>query len=143
MPSTDTVPDRDMAEWFLKWLDHTATEFTFQVFDDNKERADKKLAKVLHGTLNARFAELCRHNANGCGISVTINETDLKGRSAATIKRVRAVFLDLDRTPIDPVLSCKLAPHIIVESSPGKFQVFWLTKDLPKDRFSAVQSALA
>jgi hypothetical protein len=86
--------DRDSAERFLTALDQDATFFTFQTFDDNRERKKafdkanvqrKKEGKsklpdpyvrVLHGTLKKYWDELARLNEIGAGIFVTINETD-------------------------------------------------------------------
>ena len=59
------------------------------------------------------------------------------------MQRVRAVFLDLDGAPLAPVLKAGLDPHVVVESSPGKFHIYWLTDDCPLDQFERVQRALA
>src|SRR5262245_34977334 len=88
--------DRDMAERFLRALDPEATRFTFQTFDDNKDRKDKSVARVLHGTLAEHWGTLVKLNEQGAGIFVTINRTDLKGRTAENITGIRAVFVDLD-----------------------------------------------
>jgi hypothetical protein len=40
--------NRADAERFLAALDPHATRWTFQTFDDNKKRNDKKLARVFH-----------------------------------------------------------------------------------------------
>jgi hypothetical protein len=42
-------------------------------------------------------------NREGAGVFVTVNETDLKGRTAKNITSVRAVFVDLDGAPLEPV----------------------------------------
>ena len=72
------------AECFLKALDPAATQFTFQTFDDDQEREDKVLAKILHGTLTEHFAYLEQLNAVRAGAYVTVNETDLAGRRPRT-----------------------------------------------------------
>jgi len=56
---------------------------------------------------------------------------------------VRAVFVDLDGAPLEPVLTCGLEPHIVCESSPGRFHAYWLCDDCPLDKFESVQRALA
>jgi AAA domain/RepB DNA-primase N-terminal domain/Primase C terminal 2 (PriCT-2) len=137
--------DRTEAESFLRTLDPEATRWTFQTFDDDKERKNKKLARVIHGTLAERWEELRRLNAQGAGIFVTINETDLKGRSAENIIRIRSLFIDLDGAPLEPVIADSLLthPHIISESSPGKWQCFHLMKGVKKENFKALQLELA
>ena len=111
-------------EQFLTFLAEGVDGFTFQTFDDNKQRKNPSLTRLLHGTLVENFEELCRLNALGAGIFVTVNETDLKGRTKANIVNVRAVFQEADRLGI-PVPS--LEPHIVVQTSPGKFHRYWLT----------------
>jgi hypothetical protein len=114
------------AEQFLTLLAEGVEAFTFQTFDDNKHRKDSALTRLLHGTLGQHFDELCRLNGLGAGIFVTVNETDLKGRTKANIVNVRAVFQEADRhgVPTPP-----LTPHIVVETSAGKFHRYWLTRE--------------
>ena len=79
----------------------------------------------------------------GAGVFVTINGTDGAGRKAANIVPVRAVFVDLDGAPFEPVLACPPPPHIAVESSPGRYHAYWLVRDLPLERFAPLQKAIA
>ncbi|WP_395710470.1 PriCT-2 domain-containing protein [Reyranella sp.] len=131
------------ARRFLKALDPDARCFTFQTFDDNAERKDPRLAHVYHESLESSSLAYFNDASRGAGAFVTINETNLRGRHAADIVRVRAVFVDLDGAPLEPVRVFDKKPHIIVESSPGRWHAYWLVKDLPLDQFEAVQRALA
>ena len=79
--------DRSAAERFLQLLDPTTDRFTFQTFVDAKG-GSKKLARILHGTLDELWDELVRLNNAGAGIYVTVNETDFKGRTKKNILRV-------------------------------------------------------
>jgi AAA domain/Primase C terminal 2 (PriCT-2) len=132
--------DRDAAAAFLSALDPKTDKFTFQTFDDDYDRKDPALAKVLHGTLPERWDELCRLNAKGAGIFTTINETNLKGRSANDVVRVRALFVDCDEPGPRP--EWHLPPHVQVESSPDKWHGYWLVKDCELDYFKTVQGLL-
>lgn len=116
--------------------------FTFQTFDDKKTN-DTSLIKMLHGTFEECQEALVRLNNKGAGIFVTVNETDLKGRSKGNIKKIRAIFVDLDGSPLEPILSYEQPPHIIVESSPGKWHAYWLIDNLPLSEFESHQRALA
>lgn len=82
--------DKAMAGRFLAGLDPTATKFTFQFFADSGDSHPQ----VFHGTLEEVWSKVLMFNApqRGAGAYVTINETDLKGRKAENIVRVRALF---------------------------------------------------
>jgi hypothetical protein len=53
------------------------------------------------------------------------------------IKKVRAVFADLDGAPLDPTL--EYHPSLIVESSPGRYHTYWFTEDTPLNGFTILQ----
>ncbi|MGC6521801.1 MAG: phage/plasmid primase, P4 family [Candidatus Micropelagos thuwalensis] len=137
MSIKDTSPCIETTQSFLETLSSSG-EFTFQTFDDNQMRKDKKLVRIYHGRIEEHYEALIELNGNGAGVFVTINETDLRGRKLENIENVRAVFADLDGAPLEPVLKHVLEPHIIVESSPNRWHCYWLCK-LSKDDFSAVQ----
>jgi Protein of unknown function (DUF3631)/RepB DNA-primase from phage plasmid len=139
-----TSPELDQARRFLTLLDEEAPAFCFQLATDAepKPRPDH-LAKVINlppGNLKA----LAVRNGNGAAVWVMINEGDGgKVRRKENVRRVRAVFADLDGSPLQPVMACELEPHIVVESSPGRFHAYWLTDGLPLDRFEGVQRRIA
>lgn len=140
-PNTDRGADLDEAARFLTLLDPFATRFTFQTFDDRGE--DRGLARILHGTLDQCATELQRLNARGAGVYVTVNETDLTGRQTGNIVAVRAVFADLDGTPLEQALAASpIPPHWIVNSSPGKFHLYWRCDGVALEQFSAIQKAI-
>ena len=115
---------------------------TFQTFDDSRVKR-KPLNKVLHGALDRHGDTLQSLNDRGAGVFVMVNAGDLKGRKADNVQRVRAVFVDLDGAPVEPVLAGPLQPHVVIQSSPGKYHAYWLTDGLPCGEFRAVQEMLA
>lgn len=128
------------AERFLQALD-PAGQFTFQTFDDTP-RNDTYLARVFQGTFGEHRDELARLNSAGAGVFITPNKTDGRGRKTENITGVRAVFLDLDGTPLPE--EWPIEPHLIIESSPERFHAYWLLDPgFPLDRFEGVQKALA
>jgi RecA-family ATPase len=129
----------DEAHRFLGLLDPNATEFTFQTFDDNKERKDPALIRVLHGSLEERASQLIALNERGAGIFVTINETDGNGRKVENIVRVRAIWQE-DDSGWSGTLPIK--PSIVVESSPSKFHRYWLVDGLSEADFAAVMERM-
>jgi hypothetical protein len=137
-----TACDIAEAARFLKLLDPTATEFEFRTFDDNKNRKDKNLTRTFFGSLAQHGAKLNRLNDKGAGVFVVINETNGVGRETENIIRVRALFVDLDGAPLAPVMAAKLKPHIVIESSPERWHVYWRVDNMPLDNFTPVQRAL-
>jgi hypothetical protein len=136
-----TTPDLDQARRFLSLLDPDAETFTFQTFDDSK-LGRGHLAKILHGTLDELAPQLTALQKGGAGVFVTVNETDGQGRKAENIRRVRSAFVDLDGSPVQPVMACNLEPHIVVESSPGKFHAYWIAHRLKLESFGQIQKSL-
>jgi RepB DNA-primase from phage plasmid len=119
-------------------------EFTFQTLDDNQMRADKQLNRRLRGRLEDVADELERLNQRGAGIYVTVNKIRPGRRLAANVTGVRALFVDLDGAPLKPVWDWKLTPHIVVESSPGKYHVYWRADGSVRlEDFSGLQRKLA
>ena len=136
--------DLNLAQRFLTLLSQCdeADAFTFQIFSEGKSSSGA-YAKILHGTLAELSEDLTQANLNGCGIFVTINRTDGKGRKNENIVGIRAVFVDLDGAPLQPVLDAPLSPHIVIESSSGRYHAYWIIEDLACDEFTSIQKELA
>ncbi len=143
-------PDITQAAAFLALLDSSPNaQFTFQTFDDKKS-GKKFLNQCFHGTLAQHAEKLIKLNLQGAGVCVMVNEGDsvvreggASSRSSANVKRVRAVFVDLDGAPIEPVLAAALKPQIVVETSPKKYHAYWPVIDFPIERFTSIQAELA
>lgn len=131
----------DDAERFLSALAPDGA-LTFQTFDDAK-LGRKDLTRVLHGSYQRNAAKLDGLNANGAGCFVMVNRGDCKGRKTTSVQAVRALFLDLDGSPLDPVLNAPLRPAIVCETSPGKFHAYWPIAGVPLVDFKRAQQALA
>jgi hypothetical protein len=136
------------AKKFLDILDASGV-FTFQTFDDDKDRKDHHLARVFHGTLEQHTEDLFRLQACGAGVFVMINRGDgviHPGRSTcrtkANVVAVRSLFADLDGAPLQPVLAA-MQPDIVVESSRERWHCYWLTDDCPLGEFTLRQQQIA
>jgi len=148
-------PHFDECKIFIHKLAGKNAQFTFQTFDDVEvwdeakqkavKRMDKNLVRVLHGTFNEHKHALAALNKRGAGVFVAINQTDLKGIKQENILKVRALFVDLDGSPIQPILDLPedLQPHIIIESSPNRWHAYWLVDNCSLEQFPHVQRALA
>ena len=123
----------------------------FQAIVDKKGAPhDGKLNRVAHGSLEEHADMLISLNLQGAGVFVMVNEGDgvthAGNKTCRTIKnvvRVRAAFVDLDGSPLDPVLVAPVPPSIIVESSPNRWHTYWQLHDCPLEQFKPIQIALA
>ena len=139
-----TMSDVDVRQ-AARFLDFMAEgePVTFQTFDDGPEPKRGYLARILHGDLDQQADALAKLNDSGAGIFWMVNFGDGKGRTTANVTGVRCAFLDLDGAPLQPVLAAGVEPHAVVESSHGKWHVYWQVTGCPLDKFKAVQLALA
>jgi hypothetical protein len=142
------APNITQAEKFLHLLDPNGV-FTFQTFDDDKQRKIPALPRVLHGGLQQHLAKLTTLQQQGAGVFVMVNKGDgvirpeaKTCRTGKNVVEVRALFVDLDGAPLEPVQN-DLHPDIIVESSPGRYHAYWLTHDCPLSEFTPRQKQIA
>ncbi|MGZ8217876.1 AAA family ATPase [Methylomagnum sp.] len=150
----DLAPNLAEARRFLEVLDEGAEAFTFQTFDDDKDRKARGMeeakqrgekdrdpyARILHGTLEQHAAKLTELQAHGAGVFVMVQEGDGHGRTNANVTRIRAVFIEDDGDSAGR--EYPLEPHLIVESSPGKRHVYFLVDGLTVPEFRGVQERL-
>lgn len=128
---------------FAAWLAAAdEADLTWQYFADG-EAGEAMFPGHLHGSLRDLQTQLIALNARGAGIFAMVNEGDGRGRSAAHVRRVRALFVDLDGAPLEPLLSCPVVPHLIVESSTGRWHAYWKVDDCALEQFKPIQRALA
>ncbi|MCK5916330.1 MAG: PriCT-2 domain-containing protein, partial [Deltaproteobacteria bacterium] len=130
--------------------------FTFQTFDDRKVKGkiknkDKDLTSIFHCQLS-RLEPLLKTNVDprvqrGAGLFVMVNQGDRQGRKTKNVTKVRAVFLDLDENgeaALQKLRDCPEIPnpHLIIETSPSRYHVYWLVYDMELDDFKPVQKEL-
>lgn len=124
-----------------RFLAELSGRLTFQTFDDRKTDEGRHLARVLHST-----EQLVELNGRGAGIFVMINEGDGHGRELKNVQRVRAFTSDFDNPDAPPPAHLPLEESIRVETSRGKYQLWWLLEDgiaLTNEEFNAQQEAIA
>lgn len=66
---------------------------------------------------------------------------DAKKRKAQDVESIAAIWIDLDGVALPE--NFPLTPTAIVESSEGKYHVYWAVNDVPLDDFPVIQKALA
>jgi hypothetical protein len=131
------VPDFEAAAEFLAQLDPNTTDFCFRTFDDDKLRANPNLKGKFNGTMKEHFDVLSVKSSFGAGVFVVVNEG---GQSAEEITRVRYIFVDTDGAPLEPIVKA-LPPHMLIQSSPGRYHVYWRATGVPLEQFGAIQKA--
>ena len=135
--------DLEQAARFLEML-AGPEQVAFQTFADRKDiERPHSLARILHGTLEQHAEELVRLNSIGAAIFVMVNQGDGKGRSAENVLGVRALFVDLDGAPLEPVLEAPLKADVIVETSPGRYHAYFMVDGIELQEFSYFQQELA
>lgn len=140
VPKLAPVPDD--AEAILDLL-APGEPVTFQTFGEGAAKGAHGLNRVMHGTLAEHRLTLDALNVRGAGVFWMVNAGDGKGRKARNVQRVRALFVDLDGSPLEPVMDSPLASHAIVESSPGRWHAYWRIADCSLADFAPLQKALA
>ncbi len=163
------IVDSDEAYDFLCFFAHANVEklvHTFQMFADDPnlrkqipvpckhrpssscdcKRRFKTVDPLLfagHGDFDENFEDLKEGNIAGAGVFFTPNEMDGKGRRAENLRRIRCVFAELDQGL--PNKDWPLKPSLMVESSKGRFHVYWLVEEgteLTPKQFRAVMERL-
>jgi hypothetical protein len=138
----------DMARKFLSALAPEGT-ITFQTLCTNKgaiasnRQMAWRLNRTKHGCLAEHAETLIRLNQKGACIFVMVNLGDGSGRSAQNVMKIRAIFVDLDGSPLEPVLAAAIPPSIVVQSSSGRFHAYWLVNGMPVRDFKPAQQVLA
>jgi len=122
-------------------IDPQDTCFCFQVFPDCPDCTVRPFH--ITGTLHDHAQRLIDANMHGGGVFVTVNKTDGKGRKAANITAVRALFVDLDGSPLEPVRHWEPRANLIINSSSGRFHAYWILKNIPPESFRNLQKTLA
>lgn len=117
--------------------------WTFQTFGEGEAEGRPRLARVLHGRLEGLYPVLESLSQRGAGVFFVPNRTDGRGRKAENVVEVRALFLDLDGSPLEPVLERAPSPTAVVETSPGRYHVYWRVEDIPLEVFPFAQKRLA
>ena len=145
LPAVKKAPDVVQSKRFLDALcgcvDSSTVQFTFQLYSEAKD-CDYK-GYHLTGTFEELEVRLVSANRHGLAVAVMVNKTDGKGRKKENVTTVRALFVDLDGSPLCPVESSKARPHLVIETSPGRFHAYWLVENCSLSEFKLLQLALA
>lgn len=118
----------EQARGFLDLL-YPPSEITFQTFANSANCCVRP--EILCGTIDQHWDYLQRANAEGAGVYCMVNRGDGAWRSNHNMTEITNFFLDLDGSPLDPVLKGPIKPHAVIETSPGHYQVWWKIESIP------------
>jgi hypothetical protein len=130
----------------IKFLELFGASHCFQWFDDTKSgRVHPGHAHLSLDTTTENL--LSQTNSQGGGIYFVVNQTDGSGRRRENIVAPRALFLDLDGSPLEPVLEGLVRPSAVIQTSIvngiPKYHAYWICKNIPLNEWSSTQRALA
>jgi hypothetical protein len=128
----------DATRWLAGLFISPHDPVTWQTFDD--KGADPSLAQHFTGDVGQSWQRLRELNHQGAGVFAMVNEGDGRGRATRNVRRVRALFIDVDRAQRPP--SAHLRPSMVVASGRG-WHLYWCVADCPIDRFKPLQKRLA
>jgi hypothetical protein len=136
-PSNWTAEQHTKA--FLMLMGGLEVEHPFRTFNDRDRTSVPALTRKLSGRFEDQAATLQQLNENGAGVFAVINKG---GHRDTDITSVTAVFADTDGAPLEPIVEA-LPPHCVVNTSPGKFHIYWRVVDFPLDQFKPAQIHIA
>lgn len=127
------------------FLDLFGNDHFFRLFGD-KEDSDIPIKTFPHvpSNLDGFLSKMNRANRDGYGVFFLPNKSGNGSAKDDDITEIRALFLDLDGAPLQPVLDAGFEPSAILETSPERFHCYWLLSgNLPVNDFTRYQKALA
>lgn len=118
---------------------------SLQTFDDNKERKDSSLAKIMPFEKWAR-QELTRLNNLWAGIFFSVNSMQRGRRDAVSVTWVNAWIVEIDdkdkETQLLEYKMCALPPSCIIESKVS-YHAYWFCKDASVSKWKNICKWLA
>lgn len=139
------IPQKsEYARLLLTALDRE--EFEFRVFPDAKgtpPTSPQTPFMRFIGPLARHQNALRIHNDQGCGVFVQIGQADGAGFKASNIVNMPLLFVDLDGAPKANLDRLGIVPHLVFETSPGKYHAYWRVRDIPLVDFKRIQQRLA
>jgi len=116
-----------------------------------KDKSGKNDVHEFRGSLTRHWPELSALNECGYNIFMLVNTVSGKKRTADQVNKVNALYVDYDgkdwsadKDDIEAFLDkFPVRPHMVVETSPGCYHVYWLVNDVQLDQFSDAQKKLA
>lgn len=132
-----------MTQAFLAAIAPGQDIFDFRAIHDSRKDIP---AIPLRGRLVDHWQKLHELNRQGYGIFCMINETDGQGRDSVNVRNFRAQFIDLDgpqsQENFNRAICHSPQPSFFVQSSVGKFHIYWAVSHSDHALFTDLQRRL-
>jgi putative DNA primase/helicase len=136
--------DPEQMKRFIQFV-HRGEPTVYQTFSRDPELASNSqtFRSARNKKLRDRLLDL--NQKQKMNVAMLINKSRSGSRKRESITEINAVFIDSDdrKLKIDVLLSLKVRPHIVVETSSGRFHAYWFVSGCPVERFESIQKALA
>lgn len=108
------------------------------------DRNKGEMGRNLRGSLAEVYQTLQQFNSQGWGVFACINAMDGQGQSLQNVAAIRTHVVDLDdvltsQDSYQRALASNMPPHFAVQSSTGKFHLYWLTQQYVGNDFYTTQ----
>lgn len=136
--------DFNQASAFINALGASGSIVDFRAIHDQR----KDIAAIpFRGTLEECWPSIVHYNGQGYGIFVVVAALDGQGRHLENVSAIRAHYVDLDNLSAEQnyqrAIAWDIAPSFAVQSSPGKYHVYWpSTPYRDNNRFQVIQRKL-
>lgn len=135
--STNLTPDTQQMLEFKRFF-HGKTPACYSALAEAPNLRDRRPVQ-LRGPLTTHAVALAQANGRGHGVFMVVNRGGTRDRD---IQEITAVFIDSDgQMSLEQILALK--PHLVVQTSSGRYHAYWRVTDLPVQEFKRFQQALA
>lgn len=138
-PQSTTIPALRLLHTLYQHSEFGNINFRFL---SNRITKDKFLPLAALWENSAEVSKILQDNSNSnCYFGVALRE-GTNGKKDG-ISQIPSLWLDLDGSPLTPITDSPWTPSAVVETSPGKFHVYWKLKEPAiKSEIPAVENIL-
>lgn len=138
-------PDGSAMLRFIKQL-HGDDRAWYLAYGSKAEKQGERTANSFSSkACNDLKTRLIKANTSGMNVAVAVNTITGKSCTDSNVSAITAVFIDDDDGVLDleALLSLRVEPHHVVETSPRRFHAYWFVKHCAVAEFKPLQRALA
>lgn len=132
---------------FLQAVDPDETRWCFAFFDDTG--AGRKVQHHLFGTLDEHWPQILKNQEDGFAFYFVPNKikATASNRRKTAVEKIRYIVLDFDQkertVTFEEILHIAPRPHMVVETSPGKYHAYWRVDDIDQNTGEDINRRMA